>query len=88
MQVDTLKEREMFLGRMDFFLNEDFPRMTITDQQMFERSGTVNYITALLTLPPLIDHHRGIKYLYVDHSWTNQAKFGKLEQKFQTTDQI
>ena len=43
LQVDTLKERERFLGRMDLFLNEEFPGITITDQQMFERSGKVNY---------------------------------------------
>ena len=41
LQADTLKERERFLGRMDFFLNEEFPGITITDQQMFERTGKV-----------------------------------------------
>ena len=55
-QVDTLKDRERFLGRMDLFLNEDFPGITITDQQMFEITGTVNYITAVLTVQPLNDH--------------------------------
>ena len=55
-QVDTLKDRERFLGRMDLFLNEDFPGITITDQQMFERTGKVYFITALLTLQSLIYH--------------------------------
>ena len=41
LQIDSLKNRERFIGQMNLFLNEEFPGLTITDQRMFERSGRV-----------------------------------------------
>ena len=39
-QVDILKDKEIFLERMNSFLNEDFSCVTVTNQQLeSERSG-------------------------------------------------